>query len=297
MIQTEGLSRESINQPLRDVAVGINAPVAQEWPVRAGLIHMREVNGRYENLFRIHARLRDDFSRRARDKALPPELDAIAAYAFEDFVASAVHGGHVAAVGDGVAALNELPRAMLFCSVRFFLRRMPADGGGVEKNLRALQRRQSRAFRIPLVPANQDADLAVTCLPGAKAEIAGREIEFLVIKWIVRDVHLPICAEQRAVCINDGGGVVIETGGAFLEERSHNDHFVFFCELLKCRRTRARNCFSEFEVLVVFALAEVMRGEQFLRADDLCALLCGALCESESFLAIGCGICGASVLQ
>jgi hypothetical protein len=54
-------------------------------------------------------------------------------------------------------------------------------------------------------------------------------------------VHLPIRAEQRAVRINDGGGVVVEAGGAFLEERGNDDNFVFFRELLKSSGARAGN--------------------------------------------------------
>ena len=174
---------------------------------------------------------------------------------------------------------------------------MPADSGRVEKDLRALQRRESRAFGIPLIPADQDTDLAVACLPRAEAEVARREIKFLVVKRIVRDVHLAIRAEHLAVRINDGGGVVVKTSGAFLEERGDDDDFIFLRELLESCRARPGNRLGEFEVLVVFALAEILRGEQFLRADDLRALLGGAFGEGESFVTIGSRISGASVLQ
>ena len=91
-----------------------------------------------------------------------------------------------------------------------FLAGMPADGGGVEEDLRALQRGQPRGFGIPLVPADQHADLAVAGLPGAEAEVARREIELLVVKRVVRDVHLAVDAQQRAVGVNDRRGVVVD---------------------------------------------------------------------------------------
>ena len=39
-----------------------------------------------------------------------------------------------------------------------FLRGMPANRGGIEQHLRALQRGQPRALGIPLVPADERAD-------------------------------------------------------------------------------------------------------------------------------------------
>ena len=43
----------------------------------------------------------------------------------------------------------------------------------------------------------------------AKAEIAGREVELLVIKRIVGDVHLSIKPGNRSIGLNGGGRVVI----------------------------------------------------------------------------------------
>ena len=45
----------------------------------------------------------------------------------------------------------------------------------------------------------------------------------------------------------------------------------------------AGNRFGQFEVLVVFALAEILRAEEFLGADDLRALLGGAFGERRGF--------------
>ena len=75
---------------------------------------------------------------------------------------------------------------------------MPADRGRIKQNLRAAQRGQARGLRIPLVPANADADFPMRGRPGLEAEIARREIELLVKRRVVRDVHLAILPEILA---------------------------------------------------------------------------------------------------
>src|ERR1043166_5877035 len=102
-----------------------------------------------------------------------------------------------------MAALDQFPGAMLICAIFRFLLRMPTDGGRVKKNLSALHRSEARPFGIPLIPADQDADFAVACLPGAEAEVARWAIEFLIVERIIRDVHLPVDAEHRPVGIDD----------------------------------------------------------------------------------------------
>ena len=61
---------------------------------------------------------------------------------------------------------------------------------------------------------------------------------------------------------------------------------MFLRELLKSLGARAGNRFGEFEIFVVFALAKILRAKQFLRADDLRALLRGAFGERERLLQV-----------
>ena len=167
---------------------------------------------------------------------------------------------------------------------------MPADGGGVEKNFRALHGGEAGGFGIPLVPADEHADFAVTRLPGAEAEVAGSEIKFLVEERVVGNVHLAIDAEERAVGVDDGGGVVIKAGGALLEKRGDDDDGMFFGEFLKGGGAGAGDGLGQFEIIVVLALAEILGAEQFLGADDLRALLGGAFGEGEGLLQVGRGV-------
>ena len=83
-----------------------------------------------------------------------------------------------------------------------------------------------------------------------------------------------------------GGGVVINAGRAFLEQRGDDDDLVLLRELAKGVGAGAGNFFGELEILVVFALAKILRAEQFLRADDLRAGLGGAFGEREGFLQV-----------
>src|SRR5665213_319819 len=99
---------------------------------------------------------------------------------------------------------------------------MPTDRGGIEKRLRAQQRGDARRVRVPLVPADEDADVAVAGREAAKAEVARREVERLVIERIVGYMHFAINAGEvvglRTAAIKYGGGIVIKTRRATLEE-------------------------------------------------------------------------------
>src|SRR5258708_16667202 len=75
------------------------------------------------------------------------------------------------AVGDGVRALDGPPGVMLGCAELGLLIRMPADGRGIKKNVRSLQRGQARAFGIPLVPADQSPHAAVFAVTGLESHL------------------------------------------------------------------------------------------------------------------------------
>ena len=76
--------------------------------------------------------------------------------------ADAVDDSDIYAVCDGVSALNRSPRVVLRFAELSFLGRMPPDRGRIEDQGRALQGGEARAFRIPLVPADERADFSGT---------------------------------------------------------------------------------------------------------------------------------------
>src|SRR5438445_12929671 len=100
---------------------------------------------------------------------------------------------------------------------------MPADRRRIKENLRAEQAGDSRGFGVPLIPADQHANVRVARFPDSKStgalmiaivgdvRIAGREIKLLVEQRIVGDVHLAIGTQQSAIGIDVGGGNPIDT--------------------------------------------------------------------------------------
>src|SRR5580658_4018962 len=104
---------------------------------------------------------------------------------------------------------------------------MPADTCGIENYLCALQSSQARTFRIPLIPANLNADAPVGGVEIRETEIAGREIKFLVVQGIVGDVHFAVFAQERAVRVEYSAGIVVDAGGAAFEQRNDQDDFRF----------------------------------------------------------------------
>ena len=150
-----------IEKALRDGRVRIDAAVAQKGPVAARVFNQAEVDLADQNLLCVMRGLGDDAAKRIGQKAAAPELEARPGGAIAAnvamLVADAVHAGHVDAVGDGVGALDGLPRVVLRCAKLVFLCRVPADGGGIEQNFGALQGGEPRAFGIPLIPADQRA--------------------------------------------------------------------------------------------------------------------------------------------
>jgi hypothetical protein len=95
--------------------------------------------------------------------------------------------------------------------------RVPADAGGIENDLRAAERGETRALGIPLVPANLDADFAVFRGEIRKAEIAGGKIKFFVVERVVGDVHFAVFAEEAAVGVENRAGIVVDAGSAALK--------------------------------------------------------------------------------
>ena len=119
------------------------------------------------------------------------------------------------------------------------------------------QRRQPGRFGIPLVPADADADAAELGAKALKAEIAGREIELFVVQRVVGNVHLAIEADLRAVGVEDDSRVVIDAGGASLEQRADDDDAMLLRGGGKGFARRAGNRLGLGEPAVVLGLAEV----------------------------------------
>ncbi len=148
---------------------------------------------------------------------------------------------------------------------------MPADRGGIKQNVRAAQTRQARAFRIPLVPANQHADPPEARVEVGEPQVARREIKFFVIERVVGNVHLAVFSREGAVGIEHDRRVVVDAGGAALEQRADDDHAEAARKFREGVAGRAGDRLRQRKPFGVFFAAEIWRPEQFLQANDLCA--------------------------
>ena len=220
-----------IQQPLGKAAIGIDAAVAKKGPVGAGDVDFLEIYQDDEDFVAVGTGFGQDLAGSASDEALAPKLDSSSAGRFLD--ADAVGYADVTAIRDGVRALDCFPRVVLRFAVFGFFFGMPADCSWIKEHLRALERSQPSAFGVPLVPTNQHANFAITCLPCPKTEIARREVELLIIERIVRDMHFAVNAQQRTVRVDHGGRIVVNAGRALLENRDDHDDRMRLCEFLK----------------------------------------------------------------
>ncbi len=219
-------------------------------------------------------RLSNDYALGIAEERSAPEFKTVAAFG-GSFVADAIDGSDINSIGDGVAALDGAPGIALSLAVGGLFGRVPADGGGVEKNYGAVQGGEAGALWIPLIPADQSCDAAGFGIERTKTEVAGSEIKFFVVGGIVGDVHFAVDAGDFAVSVDDGGGVVIDAGGATFEKRGDDDDFGFLGDAAERFGGGAGNGFGQFEILDVFALAEVLGLKKFGQTDDLGAIFGG----------------------
>jgi hypothetical protein len=100
-------------------------------------------------------------------------------------------------------------------------------------------------------------------------------------------VHLAVDAHDGAVRFDDHGGVVIQPGRALFEQRGDHDRPVFASQRAQRIGRGAWDGLGQPEKPVVLDLAEVLRPEQLLGADDASAAFHGALGEPQLMLEVG----------
>src|ERR1035441_1543034 len=189
--------------------------------------------------------------------------------------ADAVDCGNIHSVCDGVGALDGSPCVELRGAELIFLRRVPADGRGIEQNFGTLKSGEPRALGIPLVPADERAYAAGGGVDGLKAEIAGGKVILFVIKRVVRDVHFAVDAGDLAIGVERDGSVVVKSWRAALEERSDDGDFGIAGNFSQFGGGGSGDGLGKIEEAQIFALAKILRAEEFGQADDLRAELRG----------------------
>lgn len=209
-----------------------------------------------------------------------PELDAVCLSGGVGLVSDAVGGDNGQSVGYGMSALNGRPCFPLPFLFVFRVAALIADGSGVDEHFCTVQRHQAGSFRIPLVPTNEDAQPSDAGVDWAKSEVAGCEIEFLVVGRVVGNVHLPVFAGDASVALEDDRRVVVESGSAPFEERGDEHDVVFLSQFAEELGgwTGYRLCLVE--VVDVFHLAEIQPVVQFLQHNQFGTVVC----QSGDFL-------------
>ena len=92
--------------------------------------------------------------------------------------------------------------------------------------------------------------------------------------------------------IEDGGGVVVEAGGSSFEEGGDEDDLFFADDGGEAFGGGAGDGFGEGEEGVVFALAEVLGGEEFGEADEVGSGAGGFADAVGGFVEVGGGVGG-----
>src|SRR6266481_3173152 len=117
-------------------------------------------------------------------------------------------------------------------------------------------------------------------------EIAGGEIIFFVVARVVGYMHLAVAPDDLAGLIEDYGGVVINAGGAALEDRRDDDDLVRLRRRAQSFGGRAGDRLCEIEEFRILGLAWVVRAEEFLGAYDLRAAFGGLVDAGDCFFEV-----------
>ena len=98
----------SVDEPLRDIAVSVDSPVAQEGPPASYALGAVDID-RYDGSFFFVAGLVVQFTLRSGYERVPPEAYAAGLPRGVGFVSGAVHGHDVQSVGYSVPTLHSYP--------------------------------------------------------------------------------------------------------------------------------------------------------------------------------------------
>src|SRR5690242_6682296 len=244
-------------------AVGVRAPVAVELPEVPYLLQQPHVQVADDDLLGGVGRgPADDLPARVGEVGLPVEVIVA-----ERFDPDPVDGADEVLVRDRGTGLLEPPQV---------LRQAPTGRRRVEDDLGAGQAERPPALgEVPLV-ADVDADPAHRGVEHRVAEVARTEVVLLPEAFHLRDVVLAVLAEERAVRVDDRGGVVVDALLLGLVDRHDKHHLVLARDIAhQPDGGPVGDRLGPGVPLRLLHLAEVRAIEEFLQAGDARALCRG----------------------
>ena len=234
-------------------------------PPAAILLGFGEVEFHGRNSEEFRGALFEDVAVGCCCKARSPEREVA-------FGAATVRRNHKRAVCNGVAAHDGDP-AVLLARVDFLgLAIHPADGGGVDEHVCALEAHDAGGFREPLVPADEHAEGACACFDGLETRVARDEVVFLVEGGVIGNVALAVEAGNAAVALEHEGGIVVDAASPLLEEGEHHHGVQFLRDGLPLAHNGVVTSDGEVKEVRVFFKREAGGMEEFRQHDQVVAL-------------------------
>ena len=242
-------------------------------PHVADFLDLVEVQVRNDDFFFIPRSFSDDFSARRTEITLAVKFSDIPWMLAPD----AIDGANEISICDSMRGLLEFPQILA----------QSCDGcRRIEYDFRSVQSESSRALgEVPIV-ADVDADIGELRLEDGITQIPGFEIKLLPeSRRAMRNVMLPIFPEVLAVGIDDGRRVVIDALDVLFVNRNDDRHAVFPGGLAhELNRGTVGNFLDHAVPARRLLCTEVRTGEDFLHAQDLCALSRSLIDQLQMFL-------------
>src|ERR1700693_925574 len=119
---------DSINQPVCDLAIAVDATISKERPIAANVFHDSQIDGADQDFFFVMRGFRDDTAEGVAQKRPSPKFQSVSrgrgAADVAVFMSDAVYHRYVDSIGDGVSALNGAPGVVVGLTKLGFLRGM-----------------------------------------------------------------------------------------------------------------------------------------------------------------------------
>ena len=261
-----------VEKALGDRTISVDPAVAEERPVSTGLFLKPRVALDDENFLRVAPGAGKHATERVGDERTAPELDSALG---RPFVADPVDRRDVNPVGDRVGTLHGLPCVGLGRAELGLLGGMPADGGRIKQDLGPCKAVSRAASGYHWSQQTSVPTFAILRVESLEPEIAGSEVVFLVIERVVRNVHLAIKTEHRAVGIEDDRRVVVDACRPALEDRADDDHVRLARDAASASVVGPGIGSARSNRDGVFHLAEIRRAKELGEAGDVRPILRG----------------------